>query len=89
MNNVLVRKVEKVEETASKIIMSTKTQAPNVGVVMEVGEGQLTNEGVPVPMLVNVGDKVLLPDFGGKEVDLQDGSFFLYRDTELLGVLSE
>ena len=28
-----------------------------------------------------------MPEFGGQKVDLADGEFYLFRDTEILGVL--
>ena len=40
-------------------------------------------------MDVKVGQKVLLPDFGGHDVTLGEGKFSLFRDTEILGVLEE
>ena len=39
-------------------------------------------------MSVKEGDKVLLPEYGGEKIKLNDEEFFLFRETELLGVLS-
>ena len=34
-------------------------------------------------MSVNVGDKVLLPEFGGTEIKLGDDTFHLFRDEDI------
>lgn len=65
---------------------------------MAVGPGRRSLNGDIIPVSVKEGDKVLLPEFGGVPVKLgQDtpapGSeapeYFLFRDEELLGVLTE
>ena len=43
-------------------------------------------EGKLLPMTVKEGDKVLLPDFGGNKITFESKEYFLYRDTDLLGV---
>ena len=41
-------------------------------------------------MSVNVGDHVLLPEWGGSEVTLDgEKEFHIYRDDDIVGVLSE
>ena len=89
LNRVLVKKLEPVSKTKSGIILSTKEESPNVGVVISTGEGVFDNNGNKIPLSVNVGHKVLLPDFGGSKIELGDGEFFLYRDSEILGILEE
>jgi chaperonin GroES len=38
-------------------------------------------------MQVHLGNTVLLPEFGGQKVNLEEGEYYLYRDSELLGIL--
>ncbi len=49
--------------------------------------GAYDHDGKTVPIQVKVGDTVILPDFGGSKVKLGEGDFFVYRDSEVLGVL--
>lgn len=37
-----------------------------------------------VPPAVSVGDEVLLPEFGGTKVTLEEKDYFLFRDSEIL-----
>jgi len=86
MNRILVRKAEAVKKTASGIILS-KSDQPNTAEVLAVGPGSYDDRGQRLPLAVKVGDTVLLPDFSGTKVELADGEFYLYRDTDVLGVL--
>jgi len=40
-------------------------------------------------MNVKVGDKVLLPEFGGAKIKLGDDEFQLFRNSELIGKFEE
>jgi chaperonin GroES len=48
----------------------------------------MTKEGKVLPMSVSVGDKVLLPEYGGHVVKLgSEEELYLYRDEDILGRL--
>ncbi len=87
MNRVLIKKVEPVTKSKTGIIMSTKGDQVNIGTVIAVGPGNLSEEGKIIPMQVHLGNTVLLPEFGGQKVNLEEGEYYLYRDSELLGIL--
>ena len=88
LNRILVKRSEPIKKTASGIILS-KNDQPNTAEVTAVGPGQFDDKGSRLPLSVKVGDIVLLPDFNGTKVELTDGEFFLYRDTDILGVLQK
>jgi chaperonin GroES len=37
-----------------------------------------------VPVAVKVGDRVLLPEYGGTKVEIEDKELFLFRESDLL-----
>lgn len=45
--------------------------------------------GSQVSEHVKVGDKVLLPEFNGTTIKLQEKQFQLYREDDILGVLKK
>jgi len=55
------------------------------GTVVAVGAGARGENGSVSPVCVKVGDKVLLPEYGGTKVVLDEEEFFLFRDGDLLG----
>jgi chaperonin GroES len=40
-----------------------------------------------VPVSVKVGETVLLPEYGGTKVEIQDKEMFLYREHDILAKL--
>ena len=59
----------------------------NEAVVVAVGAGGRTRDGASIPMNVAVGDKVMLPEYGGQQVKLDEKEYFLFRDEDILAKL--
>jgi len=89
-DRVLISKAvpEKVSQ-GGILLPSTSTKATNEGTVVAVGDGARTMDGSVVPIAVQEGDQVLLPDFGGTKIELGGEDFFIFRDSELLGKLQD
>merc|ERR1711976_150370 len=86
MNRCLVRRAVAETKTAGGIMLPETSQSKlNIGEVLAVGEGLRLENGTLVPMSVSVGEKVLLPEFGGSEVELEGEKYMLYRDLDFLG----
>ena len=89
-DRVLIRIEKEVTKTAGGIIIpeSAETRDTKIGVVVSVGEGIYTNDGVKIPMTVKPGDKVMMPFAGSaQKVKLGDEEFLLFREQELLMVI--
>lgn len=77
-------------------VVLTVLGVPQLQVVAK-GPGALTREGVRIPIEVEVGAKVLLPEYGGHNVDLNPATgaatdeeeLVLYRAEDILGVIEE
>ena len=57
--------------------------------VVAVGPGARSESGATLPMSVTVGDKVLLPEFGGAKLEMDGEEFQLFRESDLVAKLSE
>merc|ERR1712227_186678 len=85
-NRCLVRRMDAVTKTAGGIMLPESSQTKlNFGTVLAVGDGARKENGELVPMSVAVGEKVMLPEFGGTDVELEGEKFVLYRDLDFLG----
>lgn len=81
---VLVKRVLPAKETKAGILIPEAVGGKvNEGTVIAVAAK--SKEWEPT---VKVGDKVLLPDFGGNAVKLDGDEFHLYEEDQLLGVIS-
>lgn len=56
----------------------------NEGEVLAVGPGMKTRDGATIAVNVAVGDKVLLPEYGGLSVKIDNEEAFLFRSDEIL-----
>ncbi|EAR93616.1 10 kDa chaperonin (macronuclear) [Tetrahymena thermophila SB210] len=86
-NRILVKKFEAETKTRTGIILQDPADKTAYGEIVSAGPGNFDNNGKVIPLGVKVGDIVVLPDYGGSKINLKDGEFFVYRDTDILGVL--
>ncbi|UYV61622.1 HSPE1 [Cordylochernes scorpioides] len=49
----------------------------------------LSQKGDIVPLSLKEGDKVLLPEFGGTKVEIEDKEYYLFKDSDILGKWSD
>eukprot|EP00055_Hartaetosiga_balthica_P015472 m.91530 g.91530 ORF g.91530 m.91530 type:complete len:99 (+) comp8873_c7_seq2:2293-2589(+) len=89
-DRVLVRRV--VAEAQSKggvLLPETAQKAPNEGIVIATGTGYRKENGEMAPLTVQEGDKVLLPDFGGATINMNNEEFTMLRESDIIGILKE
>jgi len=85
-DRVLVQRVAAEVKTKGGIILPETDKKVKNATVVAVGPGTVTEKGEVVPCGIQVGDQVLLPDFGGVKVEVDTGvDMYLYREGELLG----
>ena len=91
-NRVVIKKVVAETKTKSGIILTSASKGDqlNQGTVIAVGPGRRLENGQIQPVNVNVGDIVLLPEYGGAKVTLADDQeLYIYRDEDIMGTLHE
>jgi len=86
LDRVLILRAEAVTKTAGGIVIPEKAQSKVLkGTVIAVGPGGRNQAGQTIPIGVKVGDQVLLPEFGGTKVELEDQKeYHLFRETDIL-----
>ncbi|KAK3780261.1 hypothetical protein RRG08_047250 [Elysia crispata] len=85
-DRVLVERFLPEVKTKGGIMLPEKAQGKVLeATVVAVGAGARKDNGTVVPPSVKVGDKVLLPEYGGTKVVLEEQEYFLFRDGDLLG----
>ena len=60
----------------------------NEGEVLAVGPGMKTKNDIDNFMSVSVGDKVLLPEYGGLMIKMDGEDVYLFRNEEILAKYS-
>ena len=61
------------------------TKDPNEAEVVAVGPGERDVTGTLHTVSLKVGDAVLLPEYGGTKIAVDDEELFLFRESDVLG----
>ena len=86
-DKVVLCKPEKKETTKSGIILAAAAQeAPEFMEVIAVGEGVVEN-GETQPMLVKVGDKVVVAKFAGTQVEMDKKEYTIVSQQDILAIV--
>eukprot|EP01024_Parvocaulis_polyphysoides_P075396 TRINITY_DN9741_c0_g1_i1.p4 TRINITY_DN9741_c0_g1~~TRINITY_DN9741_c0_g1_i1.p4 ORF type:complete len:117 (+),score=21.00 TRINITY_DN9741_c0_g1_i1:54-353(+) len=89
-DRVLVEKILPAQKTAGGVLLpESATPKLKEATVVAVGPGARKENGEFMPMSVKEGDLVVIPEFGGTKIETSEGKeLFMYRETDLLGILS-
>ena len=86
-DNVVLKRFEAEEKTASGIILSTANkEKPVLSEVVAVGPGGMV-DGNEVKMEVRVGDRVVVAKYSGTEVKLDGVDYSIVRQSDILAVV--
>lgn len=88
-DRVLVKRIDSEEKTKGGIIIpDSAKEKPLEGEVVAVGPGKSFENGQMKPMSIKVSDRVLFAKYAETEVKLEDQSFLLLREDDILGILA-
>lgn len=87
-DRVLVKRVDSEEKTKGGLyIPDSAKEKPLEGEVVAVGTGKVLDNGTVRPVSVKAGDRVLFAKYAETEVKLNNESFLLLKEDDLLGVI--
>jgi len=88
-NHVILEVAEVEKTTASGIILSGEATKPkhSEGVVLAVGEGKVIDNGTRLPVVVEVGQRVIYNGFGGTKVSHQGKELVIVCEDDILAIV--
>ena len=87
-DRIVVRAEEAEETTASGIILpDTAKEKPQIGTVVFVGPGKLSDTGDLIKMTLRKNDKVLYGKYSGTEVNIEGEDLLIMRESDILATL--
>lgn len=87
-DRVLVRAEEAEESTASGIILpDTAKEKPQIGTIISVGPGKLSEAGNLIKMTLRKNDKVLYGKYSGTEVNINGEDLLIMKESDILATL--
>ncbi len=86
-DRLIVKPIERETMKGGIIIPDTAKEKPMEGEVLAAGPGKLDDKGNRMPMDVKKGDKVLYGKYSGTEIKLDDETYLIIHQDEILGIL--
>ncbi len=88
-DRIVVQASEAETTTASGIVIpDTAKEKPQEGVVLAVGPGRFDN-GVRLPLDIEVGDTVIYSKYGGTEVKYNNEDYLVLSSRDVLAVIEK
>lgn len=86
-DRLIVKPIEKEPMKGGIIIPDTAKEKPMEGEVLAAGPGKFDDKGVRIAMDVKKGDRVLYGKYSGTEVKMDDQTYLIIHQDEVLGIL--
>ena len=80
---------EGVQTYGSIVIPDMGKEKPEMGEVIAVGQGRMSEFGHFIPVKHKVGDIVLVPKIGTLRIDFEGEEYYIAQDKEILAVIKE
>lgn len=88
-DRVLVKRIESEDKTKGGLfIPDSAKEKPLEGEIVAVGSGKILDNGSVRPMSVKAGDRVLFAKYAETEIKLNNESFLLLKEDDLLGIIN-
>mgnify|MGYP001578615600 CR=1 FL=1 len=85
---VLIKPLEGETKTPSGILLpETAKEKPQIGKVMAIGTGGISEDGKKIPMVVKIGQKVMYKKWGGNEIKVESEEWLLVEQKDILAVI--
>lgn len=88
-DRLIVKPVSKEEVSASGLIIpdTAGKERPEQGEVLAVGPGRMKDDGAVVPMGVKVGDRIVFKAYSPNEVKIDNVTYLVLSETDVLAVV--
>ncbi len=85
---ILIKRHQEKEQIKDGIIIPDNAkERSQEGEVIALGTGRKNDKGEILPFNVKVGDRVLLPQYGGTEVKINNQEHLIVKEDDILGVI--
>ena len=73
----------------SIIVPDAGQEKPEIGKVLAVGVGRVSTNGVLIDNTLEVGDIVMVPKFGAQVVTVENETYIMASENDVLGTLNK
>ena len=69
------------------IVPDAGKEKPEIGKVLAVGVGRVSTNGVLIENTLEVGDIVMVPKFGDQKVEIENETYIMASENDVLGII--
>ena len=89
-DRVVLLPIDEEEQMYGNIIVpDAGKEKPEMGEVLAVGEGRVTNEGAIIKNQLKKGQIVMVPKFGAQVVVVENETYIIASENDVLGVIKQ
>ncbi len=87
-DRIVVEPLEADEKTSGGIYLpDTAKEKPQMGKILAVGPGKVSDAGEKIPMEVKANDKVLYGKYSGTDVTIEGKDYLIMRESDVLAII--
>ena len=84
---VILPQEEEEQMYGNIIVPDTGQERPEIGKVVAVGEGRVTNNGAIIKNQLEEGQIVMVPKFGAQVVTVESETYIIASENDILGII--
>jgi chaperonin GroES len=89
-DKVVIKPIEETEQQYGNIVVpDLGKEKPNTGVVVAAGKGRLSEFGKFIGTTVQIGDTVLVPNFGAQKIFVDGDEYLVCREQDIMCIIKE
>ena len=69
------------------IVPDAGKEKPEIGTVVAVGEGRVTNDGAIIKNQLEIGQTIMVPKFGAQVVVVENETYIVASENDVLGII--
>ena len=86
---VILPQEEGEQQYGNIIIPDSNSERPEMGVVLAVGPGRISTDGTLIPNRIEVGVTVIVPKFGAQVVVVENETYIIAGESDVLGIIKK
>ena len=71
------------------VVPDTGQEKPEIGTVLAVGPGRVSTNGTLIPNKIEIGQTVMVPKFGAQTVNLENETYVIASENDVLGIIKQ
>ena len=71
------------------VVPDAGKEKPEMGTVLAVGPGRISTDGTLIPNRLKVGVTVMVPKFGAQVVVVENETYIVARESDVLGIIKQ